>query len=209
MVPATTSAVLCPFVEERTAGGALVYSDEAYTYTKVLRPYQAIAHARGEYARGDVSTNGIESFWALLKRGYRGTYHSWSPKHLDRYVREFSGHHNARPLDLLDRMGAMTGGLDGRRLRYVEGLLASVSKPDPGFDLVLVSEWNRLARNRVMCAATLEALEASGIRVVATIGNDLDKSGLEVLLALASKSDPGLDTVLVYLQHRLARDWVV
>ena len=86
---------------------------EAYAYTKVLRPYQAIAHARGEYARGDVSTNGIESFWALLKRGYRGTYHSWSPKHLDRYVREFSGRHNARPLDLLDRMGAMAGGLDG------------------------------------------------------------------------------------------------
>ena len=120
VVPATTSAVLCPFVEERTSGGALVYSDEAYAYTKVLRPYQAIAHARGEYARGDVSTNGIESFWALLKRGYRGTYHSWSPKHLDRYGREFSGRHNARPLDLLDRMGAMAGGLDGRRLRYVK-----------------------------------------------------------------------------------------
>ena len=145
MVPATTSAVLCPFVEERTAGGALVYSDEAYAYTKVLRPYQAIAHARGEYARGDVSTNGIE---ALLKRGYRGTYHSWSPKHLDRYVREFSGRHNARPLDLLDRMGAMTGGLDGRRLRHVEGLLASVSKPDPGFDMSVPAAARRGRRRK-------------------------------------------------------------
>ena len=89
------------------------------------------------------------------------------------------------------------------------GLLASASKPDPGFDTALVGKWDRLARNLVLCAAIVKALEASGIRVVATIGNDLDKSGLEDLLALASKSDPGLDTVLVYLQHRLARDRVL
>ena len=78
------------------------------------------------------------------------------------------------------------------------GLLASASKPDPGFDTVLISKWDRLARNLVLCAAIVKALEASGIRVVATIDNDLDKSGLEDLLALASKSDPGLDTMLVW-----------
>ena len=89
------------------------------------------------------------------------------------------------------------------------GLLASASKPDPGFDTVLISKWDRLARNFVLCAAIVKALEASGIRVVATIDNDLDKSGLEDLLALARKSDPGLDTVLVYLHDRLARDRVL
>ena len=89
------------------------------------------------------------------------------------------------------------------------GLLASASKPDPGFDTVLIRKWDRLARNLVLCAAIVKALEASGIRVVATIGNDLDRSGLEDLLALASKSDPGLDTVLVWSQHRLARDRVL
>ena len=89
------------------------------------------------------------------------------------------------------------------------GLLASASKPDPGFDIVLIRKWDRLARNLVLCAAIVKALEASGIRVVATIGNDLNRSGLEDLLALASKSDPGLDTVLVYSQPRLARDSVL
>ena len=42
-------------------------------------------HSRGEYVRGDATTNGIESFWALLKRAYQGTFHSLSKKHLDRY----------------------------------------------------------------------------------------------------------------------------
>ena len=89
------------------------------------------------------------------------------------------------------------------------GLLAEASKPDPGFDTVLIRKWDRLARNLVLCAAIVKALEASGIRVVATIGNDLDRSGLEDMLALAHKSDLGLDTVLVYLHDRLARDRVL
>ena len=44
-------------------------------------------------------TNGMESFWAMLKRGYQGVYHQFSAKHLHRYVGEFEGRHNARPMD--------------------------------------------------------------------------------------------------------------
>ena len=72
----------------------------------------------GDYVRDRVHTNGIESFWALLKRGYYGTYHQMSPKHLHRYVAEFTGRHNARPLDTIDQMAAMVRGMDGKRLRY-------------------------------------------------------------------------------------------
>ena len=43
-------------------------------------------------------TNGIESHWAMLKRGYVGVYHQMSAKHLPRYVAEFEGRHNSRPL---------------------------------------------------------------------------------------------------------------
>ena len=63
-------------------------------------------------------TNGIESFWAMLKPGYHGVYHRMSPGHLDRYVREFSGRHNIRSEDTLDQMVAITRGLIGKRLRY-------------------------------------------------------------------------------------------
>ena len=56
----------------------------------------------------------------MLKRGYVGTYHQMSPKHLDRYVREFVGRHNVREMDTLDQMRAIARGLVGKRLRYAD-----------------------------------------------------------------------------------------
>ena len=63
-------------------------------------------------------TNGIESFWSMLKRGYIGTYHQMSVKHLDRYVNEFAGRHNTRPLDTLVQMEHIAQGLTGKTLKY-------------------------------------------------------------------------------------------
>jgi hypothetical protein len=63
-------------------------------------------------------TNGIESFWAMLKRGYKGTYHKMSVKHLSRYVTEFAGRHNVRDFDTLSQMTMLAKGMDGKRLRY-------------------------------------------------------------------------------------------
>ncbi len=57
----------------------------------------------GKYVDGMAHTNGIESFWSLLKRGYKGTYHRMSAKHLQRYVNEVAGRHNVRTRDTLDR----------------------------------------------------------------------------------------------------------
>ncbi len=68
--------------------------------------------------RDGVSTNGIESFWSMLKRGYHGTYHHMSAKHLDRYVTEFAGRHNVREADTVDQMAHMAQGMVGKRLRY-------------------------------------------------------------------------------------------
>ena len=68
-------------------------------------------------------TNGIESFWSMLKRGYVGTYHKMSTKHLNRCVREFEGRHNRRPLDTTEQMGMLARSADGKRLRY-EDLVA-------------------------------------------------------------------------------------
>ena len=63
-------------------------------------------------------TNGVESHWAMLKRGHDGVYHHFSPKHLDRYVTEFEGRHNTRPLDTADQMALMVQKSVGKRLTY-------------------------------------------------------------------------------------------
>lgn len=63
-------------------------------------------------------TNDIESFWAMLKRRYKGTYHKMSVKHIARYIAEFAGRHNVRDLDTLAQMAALARSFDGRRLKY-------------------------------------------------------------------------------------------
>ena len=80
--------------------------------------HDTVTHSAGEYVRGEISTNGIESFWALFKRGYKGIYHWMSQKHLDRYVQEFAGRHNIRDLDTIEQMNAVARGLERKRLRY-------------------------------------------------------------------------------------------
>jgi hypothetical protein len=63
-------------------------------------------------------TNGVESFWATLKRGCYGTYHRISEKHLERYVNEFAGRHNDRPSDTIEQMKMVASNLDGKHLPY-------------------------------------------------------------------------------------------
>jgi len=69
---------------------------------------------------GEASTNGMESFWSQLKRGYHGTFRYLSAKHLDRYVAEFSERHNNREADTLDMMGDLAARMAGKRLRWAD-----------------------------------------------------------------------------------------
>ena len=108
------------FVESRTASDARVYTDEALAYKGIDRPHEAVNHSVGEFVREMAHTNGLESFWATLKRRHDGVYHKMSPKHLDRYVTEFSGRHNERPKDTIDQMTGLVGGMVGKRLRYAD-----------------------------------------------------------------------------------------
>lgn len=81
---------------------------------------EVVKHSVGEYVKEQAHTNGIKSFWSILKRGYVDTYHKMSVKHLDRYVNEFAGRHNTRLLDTLVQMGHIVQGLVGKHLRYSE-----------------------------------------------------------------------------------------
>lgn len=125
VVERTDSETLIPFVESRAEKGATVYTDEAAVYQplpNMLNEYrhESVKHSVGEYVRGMAHTNGVESFWSMLKRGYAGTYHKMSPDHLNRYVAEFAGRHNMRPLDTLDQMAFVAKGLLGKKLEYSE-----------------------------------------------------------------------------------------
>ena len=108
------------FVVEHAAPDATVYTDEASAYEGLPMPHEAVKHSVSEYVRGQVHTNGMESFWSMLKRGFVGTYHKMSPKHLDRYVTEFAGRQNFRESDTIDQMGCVARGLLGKRLTYDE-----------------------------------------------------------------------------------------
>ena len=119
VVEATDRPTLQGFVRGQVADGARVYTDEARVYDG-LANRESVKHSVSEYVNGQAHTNGVGSFWSMLRRGYHGTYHQMSPKHLQRYVNEFSGRHNIRPLDTIQQMRAIVRGLEGRRLRYRE-----------------------------------------------------------------------------------------
>ena len=81
-----------------------VYTDQAPAYPYALAPefiarHQTVNHIIGEYARGDVYTNSIESAFSLLKRGMIGQFHKLSAKHLHRYLSEFEYRFNGRKND--------------------------------------------------------------------------------------------------------------
>ncbi len=118
VVDNTDKETLHGFVRDRVADGATVYTDEAAAYKGMPFEHESVNHSISEYVNGMAHTNGMESFWALLKRGYHGTFHHMSPQHLDRYVREFAGRHNIRDLDTIKQMTVLAQGMVGKRLRY-------------------------------------------------------------------------------------------
>ena len=105
------------FVEENTEGGTEIYTDENKAY-EGLENHRSVKHSAGEYVVGNVHTNGVESFWAMFKRGHKGIYHKMSKKHLDRYVKEFVGRHNQRPQGTVEQMKGVVSGMVGKRLSY-------------------------------------------------------------------------------------------
>ena len=82
VVASTNRATLQGFVLRNTEDDATVYTDEHAAYQGIPRPHEAVAHSAGEHVREMAHTNGLESHWALFKRGLDGVYHHVSFKHL-------------------------------------------------------------------------------------------------------------------------------
>ena len=131
----TDKDTLQSFVKAHVAADAEVYTDEHSSYVGLLN-HDTVSHGAKEYVKvynchgeGDcpekepcvpekMSTNGIESVWAVLRRAYYGTYHWMSPKHLHRYADELSGRLSNRLLDTMEQLRLMFRVMDGKRLRY-------------------------------------------------------------------------------------------
>ena len=121
VVDSVDGRTLNTFVDEHTDPDAEVYTDGSTAY-KGRANHESVSHSAGEYVRYlkgvKVHTNGVESFWSMLKRAHKGVYHKLSAKHLQRYVAEFAGRHNIREMDTLEQMQHVVAGMIGRRLMY-------------------------------------------------------------------------------------------
>ena len=117
VVERTDKETLQSFVTEHTAQGAKVYTDDASAYDG-LENHESVKHSVGEYVNGMAHTNGVESFWSMLKRAHKGVYHKLSAKHLQRYVSEFAGRQNIREMDTIRQMEHVVAAMVGRRLMY-------------------------------------------------------------------------------------------
>ena len=118
VVQSTDAPTLKGFVGDVTNPDAQVYTDEANAYQGIPNPHQAVNHSVGQYVRDMAHTNGMESIWSLLKRGYNGTFHQFSAKHAGRNVTGFAGRHNIRERDTIDQVAKIVDGMEGKRLKY-------------------------------------------------------------------------------------------
>lgn len=121
VIERTDGETLNSFVDENAEDGAKVYTDGSSVY-RGRENHESVAHSAGEYVRylenETIHTNGVESFWSMLKRAHKGTFHRLSPKHLHRYVAEFCGRHNIRDLDTIRQMEHIVARMVGKRLMY-------------------------------------------------------------------------------------------
>ena len=117
-VPERSKEEIHGLIGENVSPEAKVYTDDHRSYIGLPYDHESVNHSVGEYVREKAHTNGIESFWAMLKRGYNGTYHRISKKHLKRYVTEFTGRHNVREMDTINQMAFLAKGMVGKHLPY-------------------------------------------------------------------------------------------
>jgi transposase-like protein len=109
-------------VTEWVTLGSTVYTDQFSGYRRLGEKFQHdyVTHTRDEFVRGEIHVNGMENFWALLKRALKGTQTHCNPEHLHRYVQERVFSYNHCMADDIGRMKVAMRRTAGRRITYVE-----------------------------------------------------------------------------------------
>lgn len=124
MVDSVDANTLQTYIHENVAPGSSLCTDEATGYQGlgITFEHATVNHGAREYVRGAVSTNSIESVWAVMKRGMHGVYHHASKKHLARYVDEFTFRLNDGDVKqhTLTRLDSFVRATVGRRITYAE-----------------------------------------------------------------------------------------
>ena len=124
----TTAPAMEGLVAKWVEPGVEIHTDGASGYANLSLygyDHDTVNHSVGQYVKyGYVTTNGIEGFWGLLKRGYVGTFHYMSWKHLHRYVNEFAYRTSSGVGNGFNTIGGVLGGMKGKRLTYAT-LIAS------------------------------------------------------------------------------------
>jgi transposase-like protein len=131
-VDGTSAADLLPIIKANVEPGTRVMTDEAGQYAhlnKHFTEHDFVAHATGEYVRGDTHTNTVEGFYNVFKRGMKGFYQHCAEKHLHRYVTEFDFRYNNRMrlgVDDAGRTSFALRGIVGKRLTYRDSSAAPI-----------------------------------------------------------------------------------
>lgn len=120
----TDTSTMDGAIRDNIKKGAIVYTDEHSSYRFLNDQYhhESVRHGQGQYVKGDAHTNGIESVWSVVKRGYVGVHHFWSFKHMRRYVNDYEFRFNEgnNQIHVWARIISILDNSTGKRLSYQE-----------------------------------------------------------------------------------------
>ena len=125
-VQRVTAANLRPILLHNIEDGARIMTDTGTVLHGAIHPrkHDQVNHSDEEYVRYEngvcISTNTIEGFFSLLKRGINGIYHHVGSQHLHRYLSEFDFRYNSRKITDGERSCRLIGRVTGKRLTYRE-----------------------------------------------------------------------------------------
>ena len=125
MVKPVSESTLKKVLTENLSKSAKLMTDELPVYKNIEKQFashEVVTHKNYEYVRGNVTTNTVEGYFGLLKRGINGIYHHVSREHLHRYLAEFDFRYNHRKIDDNEKTISAIAGFERKRLIYWDSL---------------------------------------------------------------------------------------